>query len=55
VKNPINALIYLKVVYRTDEKNAAAIKHPVRDDTLQVVTGSGSKIISVEFEGYTER
>jgi len=55
VENPINALIYLKVVYRTVEKNAAALKHLVQDDTLQVVTGSGSKIISVEFEGYTER
>ena len=53
--HPNGAVRVKKVVYRTGEKNAAAIKHPVQDNTLQVVTGSGSKIISVEFEGYTER
>ena len=39
-----------KVEYLTNEKNASALAHLVDDDTLQVVTGEGFEIISIEFD-----
>ena len=48
--HPNGAVRVKKVVYLTSEKNAKVLNELVDDDSLQVVAGSTSKIISVEFE-----
>ena len=38
-----------KVVYRTDRKNADALKHLVQDEILEVIEGNDTKIEAVEY------
>ncbi len=45
-KNGIKGIA--KVVYRTDKKNADALKHLVQDEILEVIEGNDTKIEAVE-------
>ena len=38
-----------RVIYRTDKKNAAALKHLVQDDTLQIIEDQETRIDAVEY------